>query len=145
MMAAMLPEDYEGWIAFIAAKLGADTGQKPGPDGWLYLTDGDPPLVIVRLTPVSVTVWEYATTAGAAQVRVAAPVRIGSLFYRRIREESSSPIISSLIDAARESRLARFRTCQICDLRTAPELLDDRDVCERCRDGELSAVSPRRT
>lgn len=134
----MLPEDFEQWIAFIAAQLGTAASQDSRADGWVYFSDGEPPLVIVRLTPVSVTVWEYAAIRQWPRTPIA-PIRIGSVMYRRVPEETASAVISSLISAARESRLAKFRPCVVCDTRTAPEWLDEADVCRACT---LKQVSP---
>lgn len=127
----MLPEDFEQWIAFIAAQLGPGATHESRAEGWIYLSDGDPPLVIVRLTPVSVTVWEYAAMRQWPRTP-AAPIRIGSVMYRRAPEETATTLIGSLITAARESRLAKYRPCVVCDTRTAPEWLDEEGVCWTC-------------
>jgi hypothetical protein len=127
----MIPEDYEQWIAFIAAQLGPNASHDTRADGWVYFADGEPPLVMARLTPVSVTVWEYAAMRQWPRTPMA-PIRIGSVMYRRLPEEAASRLISSLIDGARESRLARFRQCAVCNTRTAPEWLDENDVCWKC-------------
>jgi hypothetical protein len=127
----MVPEDFEQWIAFIAAQLGTGASHASRAEGWVYLSDGDPPLVIVRLTPVSVTVWEYAAMRQWPRTP-AAPIRIGSVMYRRLPEETASALIAALITAARDSRLAKFRECVVCGTTTAPEWLDEEDVCWKC-------------
>ena len=136
----MTSEGYEGWIAFVAAQLGSDTTQHPAPDGSIYFTGGDPPLVIARVTRSTVTVWEYAATWEGGHNLAVVPVRIGSIVWRPLSESAAIAVVSTLIDAARESRLGKFRVCRFCNRRTPPELLHDDDVCQACAQEHLGVV-----
>jgi hypothetical protein len=48
-------------------------------------------------------------------------------------------IVQSLIDAARERRAGRFRTCRVCGERRPPEWMAQ-EVCEDCAEGRLDVV-----
>lgn len=128
----MTPESFEGWLAFVAAQFGPHASQQPAPDGSIYVTGGDPPLVIVRITRAKAVVWEYAAIWEGPQQLVAAPIRVGSVVWRNLPESAALSAVSTLIDAARDSRLAKFVACRLCDRRTPPELLHEDDVCEKC-------------
>jgi hypothetical protein len=49
-------------------------------------------------------------------------------------------VVATLIDAARESRLGKFRVCRFCNGRTPPELLHEDDVCQACAQQHLGVV-----
>jgi hypothetical protein len=135
----MLPDDFEEWIAFVAAHLGPETSQDLGPDGAL-ITGGEPPLVIVRLTPARLIVWEYAARREGHSGPAVTPIRIGSISWRRLPESIARTLIASLIDAARESRLAKFALCHLCSTRTPPEWMHDDEVCQGCAESHPRTV-----
>ncbi|MGH9372092.1 MAG: hypothetical protein ACRD15_11235 [Vicinamibacterales bacterium] len=136
----MVSEDFEEWMAFVGAQLGPETSQEPGLHGSVRITGGDPPLVIVRLAPTRLTVWEYAARLDESSEPVVTPIHIGSISWRRLPDALARTVISSLIDAARESRLAKFSDCQFCDARKPPEWMHDDDVCLACAKQHLGVV-----
>jgi hypothetical protein len=48
--------------------------------------------------------------------------------------------VKALITAARNSRIAKFRTCSMCRGRKPPEWMHGDDVCQRCAERELGVV-----
>jgi len=139
-MTTAIPEDFEEWMAFIAAHLGTRTSHDLEPGGSVYLTGGDPPLVVVRLTRNIITVWEYAAAWNDADALVPAPIRIGAIAWRRLPPPAARSAIAALIDAARESRLSTFAVCRFCARRIAPEWLHEDDVCQDCATEHLGVV-----
>ena len=67
-------------------------------------------------------------------------MRVGSVVWRRIPNPNAISAVRSLIDAARESRLAKFSICSQCDQRKPPELMLDDDVCHACAERHLGVV-----
>ena len=128
----MPPTSYEELLALVEAHLDAPVARDHAPDGSLYLVGGDPPQVIVRVTSSTVTVFEYAVRVEAPHAPVVRPIRIGSVAWRRIPDTSGMKAISTLIAAARQSRLATFRICVWCDTPTPPECMRDDDTCQTC-------------
>ena len=128
----MPPTSYEELLAFVEAHLDAPVARDRAPDGSLYLVGGDPPQVIVRVTSSAVTVSEYAVRVEGPDAPVVRPIRIGSVVWRRIPDTSGMKAISTLIAAARQSRLATFRICVSCETATPPEWMRDDDTCQTC-------------
>ena len=134
-------QNFEEWLAFISTHLTEPVSTELAPDGSTYLTGGDPGEVIVRLTRSTVTVWEYSVGWETPHSPTVQPIRVGSVVWRRIPNPSAISAVRSLIDAARESRLAKFSVCSHCEQRKPPELMHDDDVCQACA-GEPSGSSP---
>jgi hypothetical protein len=133
-------ESFEQWQAFIAAQLGDPVEREERAAGETYFTSGDPGEVIVRLTPASVTVWEYAVTWDSAYTQIITPRLIGSVRWRRVSERAAAKVVQMLIEAARESRRAKFRLCQHCQERQPPEWMHERETCISCAQGRSGAV-----
>jgi hypothetical protein len=133
-------ENFEEWLAFITTHLTQPVSQEIAPDGSTYLTGGDPAEVIVRLTRSTVTVWEYAVSWETPHSATVQPIRLGSVVWRRIPNPSAISAVRSLIEAARESRLARFSICSHCEQRKPPELMHDADMCQSCAQRDLGIV-----
>jgi hypothetical protein len=60
--------------------------------------------------------------------------------WRRLSENALFSVVTALVKAARESRLASFQVCQYCEQRTAPEWLHDTGVCQACADQHSGAI-----
>jgi hypothetical protein len=131
---------FEQWHAFIAAQLGDPIERDDRAEGETYFTSGDPGEVIVRLTPTSVTVWEYAATWDSAFTQVVTPRLVGSVRWRRVSERAATKVVQTLIEAAREARRGKFRVCAHCGVKQPPEWMHDRDVCVSCAQGHSGAV-----
>jgi hypothetical protein len=135
-----MPAAFEEIQAFIAARLSHPVSEHTESDGTLVLTGGDPPEVVVRITPASVVVAEYSLRwEGPLTARVR-PIVIGSVRWGRLSEEGAMQAIKALITAARNVRMAKFRTCAICGERNAPEWMHDDTLCEGCAEGHFDVV-----
>jgi hypothetical protein len=135
-----VPERYEQLIAFLGSNLPVPVEQSEEDDGSLRFIGGDPPEVVVHLTPSSVIVAEFAGEWESPLVFKARPRRVGAIKWRRLGENALLAAISALIRGARESRTAAFETCQYCGQRTAPEWLHDTNVCESCAHQHSGAI-----
>jgi hypothetical protein len=109
-------------------------------DGSTVLIGGDPGEVIVRLTRSTVSVFEYAARWEGPHTPVVTPRRVGTVVWRRVPNAKTVAAVHALIDAARESRLARFRTCEGCGQSTPPEYMHDEMICQSCAERELGIV-----
>ena len=137
---ALMSESFEQWLAFIAAQLGDPVEREDRAAGETYFTGGDPGEVIVRLTRASVTVWEYAVRWDSAYTQIVTPRLIGSVRWRRVSERAAAKVVQTLIEAARESRRAKFRMCHQCEERQPPEWMQGRETCISCAQSRSGAV-----
>ena len=133
-------QNFEEWLAFVAARLTPPVSQDVAPDGSTYLTGGEPGEVIVRLTRSTVTVWEYAASWETPDSPTIAPLRAGSVVWRHIPNSSAVLAVQSLIEAARQSRLGKFSVCAHCDQRKPPESMHDDEVCQSCAERDLGVA-----
>jgi hypothetical protein len=133
-------DNFEEWLAFLTARLPQPVSQDTAPDGSIYFTGGEPAEVIVRLTRSTLTVWEYAITWDTPESSAVTPIRAGSVAWRNIPYAGAVAAVRSLIDAARESRLAKYSLCSHCEARKPPESMHDDDVCQACARRDLGVV-----
>ncbi len=126
------PERYEQLIAFLDAHLTGERSELA--DGSLQFIGGDPPEVAAILGDASVSIYTFQAASPPRRLPTARPRRVGILKWRRLPETALFDALGVLIKGAREARLASFRTCQECGRRTAPEWMDDDQVCRSCRD-----------
>jgi hypothetical protein len=131
---------YEPLLAFIAAQLPQPVKQHEEEDGTLVFTGGDPPEVIVRLTRSAVLVAEYSLQWRGPHTAIVKPIHIGSVRWGRVSEEGAMRVVKALITTARNTRLARFRVCSMCEQRNPPEGMHSDDVCQGCAERELGVV-----
>jgi hypothetical protein len=124
------PERYEQLIAFLDSHL---TGERHElADGSLQFVSGDPPEVVALLTETSVIVFEYAAVWSRQHTPTPKPRRVGLLKWRRLPETALFNALGTLIKGAREARLSAFRACQECGRLTAPEWMDEDQICRTC-------------
>ena len=128
----------EEWHAFISAHLPDPLRVEQGGGDDTWFTGGDPGQVIVRLRPRSIAVYEYAVRAEGSRPAVF-PRLVGSLRPGGVDDSRAMSIVKSLIDAARERRAGRFRTCRVCGERQPPEWMAH-EICEDCAEGRLDVV-----
>ena len=135
-----MPAAYEEILAYILAQLDEPVEQHDTDDGSVVMTSGDPGEVIVRLSATQVLVAEYAAEWQTPYEAVVEPIPIGSVNWPVISPEAAMRSIKALMGAAREARLAKFRTCTMCEQRTAPEWMHSEEVCQPCAERELGVV-----
>ena len=128
------PERYEQLIAFLDSNLSAPVDRHESADGTLQFIGGEPADVVVSLTPTSVIVSEFAGVWETPFTFAAKPRRVGVLKWRRLPETALFNALQVLIKGAREARLSRFRVCDQCTRRTAPEWMHDAGICQACAD-----------
>jgi hypothetical protein len=124
-------ERYEQLIAFIESQLSPSDQEQPE-EGSLVFTGGSPPEVIVRLTSDEVAVLEYAGSWTTPERFAVTPRHVGTVKWRRLPESALMNALSALIKGARSMRLHTYRTCAVCERKTAPESLFEEDVCFDC-------------
>lgn len=135
-----MSQTFEEWHAFIAAQLGEPIEREERAEGATHFTSGNPPEVIVALTPSLVTVWEYAVTWQSPYSHVPKPRLIGTLRWRRVGARSGMKVVQALIEGAKASRRAKFRTCQHCQQRRPPEWMHELDICIACAQTSAGGV-----
>jgi hypothetical protein len=75
-----------------------------------------------------------------AYAQIVKPRLIGTVKWRRVSERAGTKAVLALIDAARESRLAKFRVCEHCGERMPPEWMHDEHACVSCAQHQSGAV-----
>ena len=140
MVDSNVSQTFEEWHALIAAHLTDPVEHEQRSDGATYFTGGSPGEVVVRLTRSSVTVWEYAVGWDEAYAQIVKPRLVGTVKWRRVSERAGTKAVLALIDAARESRLAKFRVCEHCGERMPPEWMHDEQACVSCAQHQSGAV-----
>jgi hypothetical protein len=134
-----LPRGWEDWLAFFAAQLPEPVEREgTGEDTVLFL-GGDPPEVIVRLSPRTIDVGEFTVRRVAGNAMVT-PRWLGRLRWTRLGTDRAIAAVEALVAAARENRRSRFRTCVVCERLTAPEHLRDDEVCQGCAEHGLDVI-----
>ena len=136
------PEDerLEQIIAFVGSQLPSPVEQQDAPDGTMIFTGGAPALVVVHLTDSSVVVSEFFGVWESPDRFVVKPKRVGLVKWRRLAETPLMNALGALIKGARDARLARFRSCAVCDRVFPPEMLFAKDTCAECGSQPASTV-----
>lgn len=124
--------EWEALVASIRAELPEPVEQEITRDGAVVFVGGQPGQVVVRVTASVVSVAEYGVEWLGPDEVVVRPLHLGSLRWRRLPEIQALTILSSLVSAARQSRLSKYRACRLCLEPTPPERLQDDDICEAC-------------
>ena len=126
-----MQEGYEQLLAYLESQLPRPVDRQDEPDEIHFLA-GDPPEVMVTLTPLIVVVSEFAGEwDGPGSFRVA-PVRMGVVHWPHLPENELLDAVAALVKAARRARLSRYETCRHCGVVTAPEWMHDVGVCQAC-------------
>ena len=131
-MQADLPEGWEYWLAFFAARLPSPVRREDGADGCVSFSGGTPSEVVVELTRRSIRVGRVVRVSTAAP-DVAAHWRwIGRVYWTSLPDPQALSIVEPMIAAARRVRRGTYRTCFVCGRKLPPELMADEEVCTRC-------------
>ena len=128
-MAIEYPEGWEEWVAFLTTHLPEPIQQEVVPSGVIFFTAGDPPEVVVRLSPSSITVSTCASELDGVVLR---PQRLGTIVWRRLPAGRVMALVAELIASARERRQATYRQCFYCEQMKPPEQMHEEDVCVEC-------------
>ena len=132
-------EHYEQLLAFIATQMPVPFTQEES-NGSIVFTGGAPGEVIVTLTETAVIVAEYAMRRQTSGAPVLRPRRVGTVKWRRLPESQLMTIVGELIRGARETRRARFRTCEVCGRSRPPEWMVDDLTCQSCANRPLDVI-----
>ena len=133
-------ERFEQLIAFLSTHLPSPVQQEEENDGTLVFTGGSPGEVVARLTNASVVVEQYAVRWETPFTPVVQPRRVGVVKWRRLPESTVMNVVGQLIRGARDMRLSRYATCQLCGETKPPEWMDDEHVCQSCSASALGSV-----
>jgi hypothetical protein len=133
-------QTYEPLLAFIEAQLSQPVERQETEDGTLAFTGGDPPEVIVRLTPRSVVVAEYSLRWQGPYTAVVKPIQIGSVRWGRGSEGDVMRAVGALITVARNIRLSKFRPARFAGSGTVPSSCTPTGICQGCAERELGVV-----
>jgi hypothetical protein len=136
---ATTSQHYEQLLAFISTHIPTPFTQDEV-DGVVVFTGGSPGEVIVRLTPTAVIVEEYAVRWETPLNAVLRPRRVGAVKWRRLPESELMTVVGQLIKGAREMRLTRYRTCEVCGKTRPPEWMLGDDICRGCVDDSRQVV-----
>jgi hypothetical protein len=124
-------EGYEQVLAYLESRLPRPVDRQEDADGIRFLA-GEPPEVIVTLTPSIVIVDEFAgewDTPGRFQLE---PRRIGVLHWPHLPENELLDALAALLTAARAARRSRYRSCVECARSVPPEWMHDAELCQAC-------------
>lgn len=130
---------FEEMLAFVLAQFDVPV-QRDDNDDAVLITSGEPGEVIVRLTPLDITVAEYALEEQGDTAVSVEPIVIGSVTWSAISAEAAMRVVKGLIGAAREARLAKFRVCRLCEQLTPPEWMESDDLCAECAGDDYGLV-----
>lgn len=127
-----MPAQYEEILALLLAQLSEPIQQYDDGEGGIVMRSGKPEEVVVRLTDEAVLIAEFALDMSEGNSVNVTPLPIGSVHWAAISQDAAVRAIRTLLAAARESRLAKFRTCAICGEAVPPEWMEDDTVCGAC-------------
>lgn len=133
-------ERFDQILSFLADRLPAPIEQQQAGDGTVLFTGGSPGEVVVHVTETSVIVAEYAGEWDTPHSFSLRPRRVGLLKWRRLTEATLFGALEQLINGARETRRARYRTCRYCDESNPPEWMDTEEICSGCSEQHTGVV-----
>jgi hypothetical protein len=126
------PEGWEDWLAFFGARLPTPVRREEDGTGALTFRAGDPPLVVVRLTHTGIHVARVRRISRRADSKFLHYRWIGRIAWRQVPGRRAVPLVEQLVSAARDLRLATYRTCFVCNRRRPPEWMAEEEICRRC-------------
>lgn len=135
-----MPAAYEEILALILAQLSEAVEQHEDDEGSVVITGGDPGEVVVHLSATQVIVAEYAVDWETPDEAVIDPIPTGGVNWTVVSSDGAMRCIKALITAAREARLAKFRTCTRCEERTPPEWMHSDELCQECAEQDLGLI-----
>ena len=92
------------------------------------------------MTASQVQVAEYAVSWETPHTPEVQPIGVGMVSWTAVSPEAAMRVVKALMTAAQEARLAKYRTCTMCERTTPPEWMHGTDVCQRCAERELGIV-----
>lgn len=134
------PERFEQLIAFLSSHLPEPVEQQSDGKGGIVFTGGSPGEVVAHLTDSIVAIAEFRVRWENPYTPAVKPRRVGVVKWRRLPETAMMNAIASLIKGARETRLARYRTCRHCGTSSPPEWLQAEDACQTCAERESGTL-----
>jgi hypothetical protein len=134
-----MDEGYEQILAYLESRLPRPVDRQEDADGIRFLA-GEPPEVIVTLTPTVVIVDEFAgewETPGRFRLL---PRRIGVLHWPHLPDNELLDALAALVTAARAARRRQYRTCEACARAVPPEWMHDAALCQSCAADEGGTI-----
>lgn len=135
-----VPEGWEAWLAYFRARLPRPIEEVALDAGTLRFQAGDPPEVVVRLGPRSITVFECVGDESGPPPRSVRLQRLATVRWTALGEDAGVAVVGALIEAARRARRAAYRVCARCERPVAPEQMHDDEICEPCAAEEARAA-----
>jgi hypothetical protein len=139
-MSDLNPIDQDTLLREIRAYLPTPVREGIERDGSLNFVGGDPGEVVVRVCGSKVLVAIFAVTWNGPHTPVLRPKAIGSLNWRRLPASGTKVGLRSLIESARELRLAKYGKCERCDETKPPEWMHNDKICQSCAERHLGVV-----
>ena len=124
-------EGYEQLLAYLESQLPRPVDRQDHAEETHFMA-GDPPEVMVTLTPSIVVVSEFSGERDAPGSFRITPIRLGVIHWPHVPENQLLDAVAALLKAARHARLSRFKPCRLCDVLTAPEWLHESGICQEC-------------
>jgi hypothetical protein len=130
------PLAWEALIASLVHELPQPVKQETALDGATLFVGGDPGEVVVRLTDAVLTVSEFAVEWPGPGTPATRPVELGRIHWQWLPGVEAMRVLLALIEAARQSRLLKYRRCSVCEQVKPPEWMHDGEVCQNCAEGQ---------
>jgi hypothetical protein len=127
---------WEALVASLAHELPQPVKQETALDGATVFVGGDPGEVVVRLTDAVLTVSEFAVEWPGPHTPVTRPIELGRVHWPWLPGVEAMRVLLVLIEAARQSRLSKYRRCGMCEQVRPPEWMYDGEVCQTCAEGQ---------
>jgi len=126
-----ITEGYEQLLAYLESRLPRPVDRQEDADGVRFLA-GEPPELIVTLTPSIVVVDAFAGEWESPGRFRLAPRRIGVLHWPHLPENELLDALAALLAGARAARRSQYRTCEACARSVPPEWMHDEKICQAC-------------
>jgi hypothetical protein len=130
----------DAFLAAIRKHLPKPVQRQEKPDGSIVLTAGDPAELVVRLFHTTLFVFEFGVEWVEAHEQQRRDVLTGAIEWPNLPREDAVAVAAALIEATRQSRLAKYRECRFCKDKNPPERMHDEDCCHGCAEKHLHVV-----
>ena len=147
-MQRLLPLDtrltgFDEWRALVAQLLPEPVLHTPPSGGIAWIVGGAPAEVVVRISHHALSVYEFVAGGSGSRGVALRHNHVGRVDWSRLQKGVALVLTASLIDLARQSRLAKYTVCRSCFEDVPPEDLQDGGVCRWCGE-EVVIVNERR-